>query len=95
MSHTAQAGLLHAVLAPQICCVSRNRLDGKKLTLQGGDLYSALRNHPETMRWDRLGRKVAMDVALGINYLHTRWVEGCASTLYLCVMRSKESNQQP
>eukprot|EP00891_Asterochloris_glomerata_P003410 jgi/Astpho2/3410/e_gw1.00054.45.1_t len=40
--------------------------------MKGGDLYSALRNHPETMRWDRLGRKVAMDVALGINYLHTR-----------------------
>ena len=53
--------------------------------MQGGDLYSALRNHPETMRWDRLGRKVAMDVALGINYLHTRWVGGRASTS--CVMR--------
>ena len=24
------------------------------------------------MRWERLGRKVALDVALGINYLHTR-----------------------
>lgn len=42
------------------------------MLLQGGDLYSALRNHPETMRWERLGRKVALDVALGINYLHTR-----------------------
>ena len=40
--------------------------------MKGGDLYSALRHHPETMRWDRLGRKVALDVALGINYLHTR-----------------------
>ena len=40
--------------------------------MKGGDLYSALRHHPETMRWDRLGRKVATDVALGINYLHTR-----------------------
>ena len=40
--------------------------------MKGGDLYSALRFHPETMRWDRLGRKVALDVALGINYLHTR-----------------------
>lgn len=40
--------------------------------MKGGDLYSALRNHPETMRWERLGRKVALDVALGINYLHTR-----------------------
>lgn len=41
--------------------------------MKGGDLYSALRHHPETMAWDRLGRKVAMDVALGINHLHTRW----------------------
>ncbi|KAL3155148.1 hypothetical protein ABBQ38_011204 [Trebouxia sp. C0009 RCD-2024] len=40
--------------------------------MKGGDLYSALRNHPDTMQWDRLGRKVALDVALGINYLHTR-----------------------
>ena len=30
------------------------------------------------MRWERLGRKVALDVALGINYLHTRYVTtGC------------------
>lgn len=40
--------------------------------MKGGDLYSALRHHPETMRWDRLGKKVAHDTALGINYLHTR-----------------------
>ncbi|KAK9786899.1 hypothetical protein WJX73_000622 [Symbiochloris irregularis] len=40
--------------------------------MKGGDLYSALRHHPDTMHWDRLGRKVAMDVALGINHLHTR-----------------------
>ena len=40
--------------------------------VKGGDLYSALRNHPDTMKWERLGRKVALDVALGINYLHTR-----------------------
>lgn len=40
--------------------------------MKGGDLYSALRHHPETMRWEKLGRKVALDVALGINYLHTR-----------------------
>lgn len=39
---------------------------------QGGDLYTALRHHPETMRWDRLGRKVALDIALGMNYLHNR-----------------------
>lgn len=47
--------------------------------MKGGDLYSALRHHPDTMRWDRLGKKVAHDTALGINYLHTR----CASPLFL------------
>lgn len=31
----------------------------------GGDLYTALRRHPDAMRWERLGRKVALDVALG------------------------------
>ena len=40
--------------------------------MKGGDLYAALRHHPETMRWDKLGKKVALDVALGINYLHSR-----------------------
>ena len=40
--------------------------------MKGGDLYSALRHHPDTMRWERLGKKVALDVALGINYLHSR-----------------------
>lgn len=40
--------------------------------LQGGDLYTALRSHPETMRWERLGKKVMLDIALGMNYLHTR-----------------------
>jgi hypothetical protein len=39
---------------------------------QGGDLYTALRHHSETMRWERLGRKVALDVALGLNYLHSQ-----------------------
>ena len=41
--------------------------------MKGGDLYSCLRHHSGMMRWDRLGRKVAHDTALGINYLHTRW----------------------
>ncbi len=40
--------------------------------VQGGDLYSALRHHPDTMKWERLGRKVALDVALGLNYLHSQ-----------------------
>lgn len=34
------------------------------------DLYTALRKSPETLRWERLGRKIALDVALGLNYLH-------------------------
>eukprot|EP00879_Flechtneria_rotunda_P033351 GHRR01036928.1.p1 GENE.GHRR01036928.1~~GHRR01036928.1.p1 ORF type:complete len:175 (+),score=52.84 GHRR01036928.1:478-1002(+) len=40
--------------------------------MKGGDLYTALRHHSETMRWERLGRKVALDVALGLNYLHAQ-----------------------
>lgn len=50
------------------------------MLMQGGDLYSALRNHPETMKWERLGRKVALDVALGINYLHTRYSPALATS---------------
>ena len=43
-------------------------------SLPGGDLYSAIRRHPDLLRWDRLGKKVAKDVALGLHYLHTRRV---------------------
>jgi hypothetical protein len=35
------------------------------------------------MRWERLGRKVALDVALGINYLHTRYATACFLLLSL------------
>lgn len=38
----------------------------------GGDLYTVLRRHPAAMAWGRLGRKVALDVALGLNHLHSR-----------------------
>lgn len=38
----------------------------------GGDLYGALRRHPELLAWDKLGRKVALDVALGLHYLQSR-----------------------
>ncbi len=38
----------------------------------GGDLYSALRRHPQALAWGRLGRRVLLDVALGLNHLH-RW----------------------
>ena len=40
----------------------------------GGDLFSAIRRHPDLMKWDRLGKRVAKDVALGLHYLHTRKV---------------------
>ncbi|CAD7696453.1 unnamed protein product [Ostreobium quekettii] len=40
--------------------------------MRGGDLYTAIRHHQETMRWERLGKKVALDVALGLNYLHSQ-----------------------
>ena len=36
------------------------------------------------MRWERLGRKVALDVALGINYLHTRYVSMLSQTHSPC-----------
>lgn len=51
--------------------------------MKGGDLYSALRHHPETMRWDRLGKKVALDTALGINYLHTRYLPYNRPSVYI------------
>jgi hypothetical protein len=56
------------------CCVSL------VVSSQGGDLYSALRHHSHTMRWERLGRKVALDVALGLNYLHSQ-VRGAAAAV--------------
>lgn len=49
-------------LRGQLCLVTE--------LLRGGDLYHALRNHPALMRWECLGRKVALDIALGINHLH-------------------------
>ncbi|KDD72070.1 protein tyrosine kinase, partial [Helicosporidium sp. ATCC 50920] len=38
----------------------------------GGDLYSTLRRQPHVMAWRTLGRRVALDIALGLHYLHTR-----------------------
>lgn len=54
---------------------------------KGGDLYTALRHHAETMRWERLGRKVALDVALGLNYLHSQVRVACGGgvNVYVCV----------
>ncbi|KFM24056.1 Serine/threonine-protein kinase CTR1 [Auxenochlorella protothecoides] len=40
--------------------------------MAGGDLYTALRRHPELLAWNNIGRKIALDVALGLNFLHTR-----------------------
>ena len=42
--------------------------------MRGGNLYLALRYRPDTMQWDCLGKKVALDIALGLKYLHTRCV---------------------
>ena len=38
----------------------------------GGDVYSTLKRCPELLAWDKLGRRIALDVALGLNYLHSR-----------------------
>ncbi|KAL4424682.1 hypothetical protein ABPG77_004489 [Micractinium sp. CCAP 211/92] len=40
--------------------------------MKGGDLYSALRRHPQALAWGRLGRRVLLDVALGLNHLHSQ-----------------------
>ncbi|KAK9792727.1 hypothetical protein WJX73_008655 [Symbiochloris irregularis] len=40
--------------------------------MAGGDMYSALRRCPELMAWGHMGRRIAIDVALGLNYLHSR-----------------------
>ena len=39
-------------------------------------MYSTLKRCPELLAWDKLGRRIALDVALGLNYLHSR----CASS---------------
>ena len=36
-------------------------------------MYSTLKRCPELLSWDKLGRRIALDVALGLNYLHSRW----------------------
>lgn len=63
--HSAHIMLLLVLVLRCCCCAC-------PLIMQGGDLYSALRHHSETMKWERLGRKVALDVALGLNYLHAQ-----------------------
>ena len=35
-------------------------------------MYTALRRCPELMAWNKMGRRIAIDVALGLNYLHSR-----------------------
>ena len=44
----------------------------KPLVRAGGDVYSTLKRCPELLSWDKLGRRIALDVALGLNYLHSR-----------------------
>ena len=38
----------------------------------GGNLFMALRRSPHLFAWDKIGRKIALEVALGLNYLHSR-----------------------
>ena len=40
--------------------------------MNGGDMYTALRRCPDMMHWDRMGKRIALDVALGLNHLHSR-----------------------
>ena len=37
-------------------------------------MYSMLKRCPELLAWTKLGKRIALDVALGLNYLHSRWV---------------------
>ena len=38
----------------------------------GGDVYSTLKRCPGLLAWDKLGKRIALDTALGLNYLHSR-----------------------
>lgn len=40
--------------------------------MKGGDLYSALRHHPDTMRWDKLGKKVRSPVTVSTRHVAIR-----------------------
>ncbi|KAK9805390.1 hypothetical protein WJX73_010301 [Symbiochloris irregularis] len=40
--------------------------------MHGGDMYSMLKRAPELLAWNKLGKRIALDVALGLNYLHSR-----------------------
>ena len=61
--------------------------------MNGGDLYTALRRCPNMMAWERVGKRVALHVALGLNYLHSRCVQrsclcGCKDPLaaFICAV---------
>ena len=42
--------------------------------MENGDLFDALQNSPAIFAWDRLGRTVALDIADGLTFLHSRSV---------------------
>ena len=35
-------------------------------------MYSMLKRCPELLAWEKLGKRIALDVALGLNHLHSR-----------------------
>ena len=35
-------------------------------------MYSTLKRCPGLLAWDKLGKRIALDTALGLNYLHAR-----------------------
>lgn len=67
--HTHSVSVMGSAQAYGVCLVPRAVCLVTEL-LRGGDMYHALRVHPHLMAWNVLGRKVALDIALGLNHLH-------------------------
>ena len=47
-------------------------------------MYSTLKRCPGLLAWDKLGKRIALDTALGLNYLHSRSAPAltCDQTLF-------------
>ena len=68
-SHTCPPASVSAFLSrPPTPC----GLDDERGVYAGGDMYSMLKRAPELLAWNKLGKRIALDVALGLNYLHSR-----------------------